>query len=70
MKHTAYRILLLTYKLSLSWWGNSRYTNTEASCGCTTLSGMLKVYDPGESGETDVEIDTMEKKELAFLARH
>jgi cytochrome c5 len=35
---------------------------TETSCGCTTASGALKEYAPGESGEMEVVIDTKGKK--------
>jgi len=42
--------------------GTAKIVKTEASCGCTTLSGVLKDYAPGESGEMDVEIDTKGKK--------
>jgi cytochrome c5 len=42
--------------------GTAKIVKTEASCGCTTLSGVLKDYAPGESGEMEVEIDTKGKK--------
>ena len=42
--------------------GTAKIVRTDASCGCTTLSGVLKDYAPGESGEMDVEIDTKGKK--------
>jgi len=42
--------------------GTVKILKTEASCGCTTMKGVLKDYAPGESGEMDVEIDTKGKK--------
>ena len=42
--------------------GTVKIVKTDASCGCTAMSGVLKDYAPGESGELDVEIDTKGKK--------
>lgn len=38
--------------------GALRIIKTETSCGCTTASGALKAYLPGEEGVLDVAIDT------------
>lgn len=42
--------------------GTVKIVKTDASCGCTALSGVLKDYAPGASGEMAVEIDTRGKK--------
>jgi hypothetical protein len=39
-----------------------KIVKTDSSCGCTTASGELKEYAPGESGEMEVEVDTKGKK--------
>lgn len=41
--------------------GTLRIIKTETSCGCTTASGALKAYLPGEEGMLDVTIDTKGK---------
>src|ERR1019366_10336934 len=39
-----------TFKFKNAGAGNVKIVNTETSCGCTTASGVLKEYVPGESG--------------------
>lgn len=42
--------------------GKVRIVKTETSCGCTTATGALKEYAPGEQGEMEVVVDTKGKK--------
>jgi cytochrome c553 len=42
--------------------GKVKFIKTETSCGCTTATGALKEYIPGESGEIEVVVDTKGKK--------
>jgi|GEM_PF-887847 hypothetical protein len=51
-----------TFKFKNAGAGNAKIVNTETSCGCTTASGALKEYAPGESGEMEVVVDTKGKK--------
>ena len=36
--------------------------STSSSCGCTTVSNVIKEYAPGESGKMEVIVDTVGKK--------
>lgn len=51
-----------TFKLMNMGKGPARIVKTDASCGCTTLSGIIREYAPGEQGEMEVAIDTKGKK--------
>lgn len=51
-----------TFKLRNDGAGTARIVKTETSCGCTTASGALKAYAPGEAGEMEVVVDTKGKK--------
>ena len=51
-----------TFKFKNAAAGKVKILNTETSCGCTTASGALKEYAPGESGEMEVVVDTKGKK--------
>src|SRR5487761_2553545 len=51
-----------TFKFQNQGAGKAKIAKTETSCGCTTASGALKEYAPGESGEMEVVVDTKGKK--------
>lgn len=51
-----------TFKFKNEGRGKAGIETTESSCGCTTASGTLKTYKPGERGEMAVEVDTKDKK--------
>jgi mono/diheme cytochrome c family protein len=51
-----------TFKFKNDGAGKVKIVKTETSCGCTTATGALKEYAPGESGEMEVVIDTKGKK--------
>lgn len=51
-----------TFKFRNDGAGAVRIVKTETSCGCTTATGALKAYAPGESGEMEVVVDTKGKK--------
>ncbi|HLP97295.1 MAG TPA: DUF1573 domain-containing protein [Sideroxyarcus sp.] len=51
-----------TFRLKNAGAGTARIVKTETSCGCTTASGALKAYAPGEAGEMEVVVDTKGKK--------
>jgi cytochrome c5 len=51
-----------TFKFKNDGAGKVKIAKTETSCGCTTASGALKEYAPGESGEMEVVVDTKGKK--------
>ena len=51
-----------TFKLKNDGASAARIVKTETSCGCTTASGALKAYAPGEAGEMEVVVDTKGKK--------
>ncbi len=51
-----------TFKFKNEGKGIAGIETTETSCGCTTASGTLKTYKPGERGEMAVEVDTKDKK--------
>lgn len=55
-------IIRHTFKLKNDGAGKVKIVKTETSCGCTTASGALKEYAPGESGEMEVVVDTKGKK--------
>lgn len=51
-----------TFKFKNEGAGKVKVMKTETSCGCTTASGALKEYAPGESGEMEVVVDSKGKK--------
>jgi len=51
-----------TFKLKNTGAGSATISKVESSCGCTTTSGALKTYAPGESGSVDIAVDTKGKK--------
>jgi cytochrome c5 len=51
-----------TFKFRNDGLGKVKFVKTETSCGCTTATGSLKEYAPGESGEMEVVVDTKGKK--------
>jgi cytochrome c553 len=51
-----------TFKFKNDGAGAAKIVKTETSCGCTTASGALKKYAPGEHGEMEVVVDTKGKK--------
>jgi len=51
-----------TFKFKNAGAGKIKILKTETSCGCTTASGALKEYAPGEAGEMEVVVDTKGKK--------
>jgi cytochrome c553 len=51
-----------TFKFKNDGVGKVNIAKTETSCGCTTASGALKEYAPGEAGEMEVVVDTKGKK--------
>lgn len=51
-----------TFKFKNEGAGKVKIVKTETSCGCTTATGALKEYAPGESGEMEVVVDTKGKK--------
>jgi len=55
-----------TFKLRNDGAGAARIVKTETSCGCTTASGALKSYAPGEAGEMEVVVDTKGKKGIVI----
>lgn len=55
-----------TFKLRNEGRGKAGIVKTETSCGCTTASGALKTYAPGESGEMEVVVDTKGKKGIVI----
>lgn len=55
-----------TFKLKNDGAGAAKIVKTETSCGCTTASGALKEYAPGEQGEMEVVIDTKGKKGIVI----
>lgn len=55
-------IIKHTFKFKNEGAGPVKVIKTEASCGCTTLNGVVKEYAPGETAEMVVEIDTKGKK--------
>lgn len=42
--------------------GSIKIISTSSSCGCTTVSKVIKEYASGESGEMEVIVDTVGKK--------
>lgn len=42
--------------------GSFQIVKTETSCGCTTTTGAIRKYAPGESGVMEVVVDTVGKK--------
>ncbi|HUX89813.1 MAG TPA: DUF1573 domain-containing protein [Gallionellaceae bacterium] len=55
-------IIKHTFKFKNVGSGPAKIVKTETSCGCTTLSGVIKEYAPGEEGEMEVAVDTKGKK--------
>lgn len=55
-------IIKHTFKFKNEGPGPVKIIKTEASCGCTTLSGVIREYAPGETAEMEVTIDTKDKK--------
>lgn len=55
-------IIKHTFKFRNDGAGKVKIVKTETSCGCTTASGALKEYAPGEVGEMEVVVDTKGKK--------
>lgn len=55
-----------TFKLKNDGEGMAKIVKTETSCGCTTASGALKEYAPGEHGEMEVVVDTKGKKGIVI----
>lgn len=55
-------IIKHTFKFKNNGAGTVKILKTETSCGCTTASGALKAYAPGEVGEMEVVVDTKDKK--------
>ncbi|MBI3794366.1 MAG: DUF1573 domain-containing protein [Nitrospinae bacterium] len=51
-----------TFKFRNEGAGPVWITGTKTSCGCTTAAAALRKYEPGESGEMEVTIDTKGKK--------
>lgn len=51
-----------TFRLKNEGNGRATISNVETSCGCTTASGALKAYAPGETGEVEIAVDTKGKK--------
>ncbi|KAF0201912.1 MAG: hypothetical protein FD173_2070 [Gallionellaceae bacterium] len=51
-----------TFKFKNDGAGKVKIVKTETSCGCTTATGALREYAPGESGEMEVVVDTKGKK--------
>lgn len=59
-------IIKHTFKFRNDGAGKAKIVKTETSCGCTTASGALKEYAPGESGEMEVVVDTKGKKGIVI----
>lgn len=55
-------ILKHTFKFKNAGPGTVRIINTETSCGCTTLNGIIREYAPGEEAVIEVVVDTRDKK--------
>lgn len=55
-----------TFKFRNDGAGKAKIVKTETSCGCTTASGALKEYAPGEVGEMEVVVDTKGKKGIVI----
>jgi len=55
-------IIKHTFKFKNIGNGPAKIVKTDTSCGCTTLSGVIKEYAPGEQGEMEVAVDTKGKK--------
>lgn len=55
-----------TFKFKNDGAGKVKVVKTETSCGCTTASGALREYAPGESGEMEVVVDTKGKKGIVI----
>lgn len=51
-----------TFTLKNTGGRSLKILKTETSCGCTTATGILKEYAPGESGQIEVVVDTVGKK--------
>jgi len=51
-----------TFKFKNEGTEAAKILKTETSCGCTTATGALKEYEPSETGEMEVVVDTKGKK--------
>ncbi len=51
-----------TFVLKNTGSGTLKILKTETSCGCTTATGAIREYAPGESGTMEVVVDTVGKK--------
>lgn len=51
-----------TFVLKNTGVGTLKILKTETSCGCTTATGAIREYAPGESGQMEVVVDTVGKK--------